>query len=47
MKKKYMKPEIHVVLMKVKSLLMTSGEVGDTSVRMGWEDNADNEEYGL
>lgn len=47
MKKKYMKPEIHVVLMKVKSLLMTSGEVDGTSVRMGWHDKANEDEEGL
>ena len=47
MKKTYQKPETSVVLMKVNTLLMVSGGVGDTSVRMGWEDTANDGEYGL
>lgn len=47
MKKTYIKPETIVVPMKVNALLMSSGGVGDTSVRMRWDDNADEEEEGL
>lgn len=47
MKKTYNKPQMDVVLMKVNSMLMTSGTVSGTSVRMSWEDTATDGEYGL
>ena len=47
MKKRYQKPETNVVLMLVNKLLMASGEVGDTSVRMGWDSYANDGDYGL
>ena len=48
MKKKYMKPEMEVVLMKAEGqLLANSGGVGDTTVSMFWLDAADNDEEGL
>ena len=48
MKKTYMKPETKVVLMKARpTLLAGSGVVKRTSVKMGWDDDADDNEYGL
>ena len=48
MKKKYMKPEMEVVLMKAEGqLLAGSGTVGNTSVGAYWDTSADDEEEGL
>ena len=47
MKKTYMKPTIEVYTLKAQSVLMTSGGVGTTSVRMSWDGNADTDEEGL
>ena len=48
MKKKYMKPEMEVVLIKSEGpLLAGSGTVGDTGVGAYWGQEAVDEEYGL
>ena len=48
MKKTYMKPETKVVLMKARpTLLAGSGVVSGTSVKMSWDDDADDNEEGL
>jgi len=47
MKKKYMKPTIEVYTLKAQGVLMSSGEVGTTGVRMSWDDDAYEDEEGL
>ncbi len=47
MKKTYMKPTQKVVKLRTMGMLMTSGAVSGTSVRMGWDDTADDAEEGL
>lgn len=47
MKKKYMKPTIEVYTLKAQGVLMNSGEVGTTGVRMSWDDDAYEDEEGL
>ncbi|MBQ3699975.1 MAG: hypothetical protein II886_08710 [Prevotella sp.] len=47
MKKTYMKPATRVVALKRPSLLSGSGQVGTTSVRMQWNESANNDEEGL
>ena len=48
MKKTYINPEITVVVIETKTQLLNgSGEVGTTSVRMKWNDTADNGEEGM
>ncbi len=42
-----MKPNMKVVLLKVNTLLMNSGSVGDTPVKMKWNEEANDNEYGL
>lgn len=46
MKKIYMKPQVDVVLMKMSTLLMASGNV-QGSVRQYWDESANDEEEGL
>lgn len=47
MKKTYMKPTIEVYTLKAQGVLMTSGNVGGSGVRMSWDGNADTDEEGL
>ena len=49
MKKTYMKPTQKVVKLRTMGMLMTSGQVTgtDRSVKMGWDDDANENEYGL
>ena len=47
MKKTYMKPTIEVYTLKAQSVLMTSGNVGGSGVRMSWDGTADTDEEGL
>ncbi len=47
MKKTYMKPTVEVYTLKEQGVLMSSGGVGTTSVRMSWDGNAEEDEEGL
>lgn len=47
MKKTYMKPETKVVILKARPTLLAGSNVGDTPVHMKWNEEADDEEYGL
>ena len=49
MKKTYMKPTQKVVKLRTMGMLMSSGQVtgAGRSVKMGWDDEAEDEEYGL
>lgn len=49
MKKKYMKPETVVINLNVRPSLLAGSNVGDTPVRMKWDEDADaiDDEYGL
>lgn len=47
MKKTYMKPETRIVPLKSRASLLSGSKVGDTPVKMKWNDTADDGEYGL
>ena len=47
MKKTYMQPLMEVVRVNTSGVLMTSGGVGSTSVRMSWDTEADENEDAL
>ena len=49
MKKTYMKPTQKVIKLRTMGMLMSSGQVTGTgrSIRMDWDDDAEEDEYGL
>ncbi len=47
MKKTYMKPTIEVYTVKTQGVLMTSGNVGGSGVRMSWDGTAVENEEGM